>query len=567
MQYSYILHTPEKNIKIAEALPLFEVGEKKIEISPYSVEISAKAKNGYTVVEVTVSAENDADVYLSLAGEGNAEFYSFAGLCKNERIFRQSPHDVTRYHFKMERSAIPMVAAVTESGTDIFISDNPSYFENATTQHIIPEEKAFYLSSGDKGGTPNNPTSDPFGPIFHPIGKGKTHTFRFIALKSDADTLKTIRRAAFVAIEKVWGNGSDSLYRSICFASNYMHIRKNETGRSERWVVAGIEYANTQYFRDSFYQTWILGDEIANECYRALDYEFKEAENPLMYLIWSYRSFKAGKEVNRNRADMAFETVLACMDKFTADGGFYPNCREDGSFRNWFDICCYEFDDVDAYTQSLLICALESAKRMGYDIGDRKEKALARYMSLWNGEYIPMSEKKQFLAVDVALGEVLYFMLFDELFIPDEMIEKTYHKIVDGASKTPYGIKIVSAPDGSFLPVEAFGLNGYVHSGFDTIETGRYANGGSYHIYEMLFHIVAHLHGVSDAEKNMTERLFIDFDYDGATHEYMHTIKGIGVKANQGWNACIYAIWEELIRRGKATTAYFEAADKKLASI
>ena len=188
-------------------------------------------------------------------------------------------------------------------------------------------------------------------------------------------------------------------------------------------------------------------------------------------------------------------------------------------------------------------------------------------MSLWNGEYIPLSEKKQYLAVDVALGEVLYFMLFDELFIPNEMIEKTYRRIVDSEAKTPHGIKIVSAPDGSFLPVEAFGLNGYVHSGFDTIETGRYANGGSYHIYEMLFHIVAHLHGIPDAEKNMTERLFIDFDYDGATHEYMHTIKGIGVKANQGWNACIYAIWEELIRRGRATTAYFEAADKKLASI
>ena len=565
MKYSYILHTPEKNIKIADAD--LAIGEKLFSLDAYTATVKTEDVGGYLLTNVTVQAEKEADVYLSLMGEGEAELYSFAGLCKDERIFRQSPHDVTRYHFKMERSAIPMIAAVTENGTDLFMTDNPSYFDNATTQHIIPEEKTFYLSSGDKGGTPNNEKSDPFGPIFHHIDKNTTHTLRFVTIKTDADNLKTIRRAAFLAIEKVWGSGSDSLYRAMCFGSNYMHIRKNETGRSPRWVVAGIEYANTQYFRDSFYQTWILGDEIAAECYQALDYEFKDAENPLMYLIWSYRSFKAGKPVNRPRTEMALETVFTCMNKFTADGGYYANCREDGSFRNWFDICCYEFDDVDAYTQSLLICALESAKRMGYDIGDRKEKALARYMSLWNGEYIPLSEKKQYLAVDVALGEVLYFMLFDELFIPNEMIEKTYRRIVDSEAKTPHGIKIVSAPDGSFLPVEAFGLNGYVHSGFDTIETGRYANGGSYHIYEMLFHIVAHLHGIPDAEKNMTERLFIDFDYDGATHEYMHTIKGIGVKANQGWNACIYAIWEELIRRGRATTAYFEAADKKLASI
>jgi hypothetical protein len=368
-------------------------------------------------------------------------------------------------------------------------------------------------------------------------------------------------------IEKVWGSGSDSHYRAACFAGNYMHIRKNETGRSDKWVVAGIEYSNTQYFRDSFYQTLILDEYTQDQCYRALDYEFKEAENPLVYLIWSYRIFKNGKAFNKRRADQAFETVKVCMDKFTADGGYYPNCREDCSFRNWFDLCCYELDDVDAYSQSLCVCALESAKRLGYDIGDRKEKALARYCSLFNGEYIPMSEKKQFLALDVTVGEVLYYMLFDELFIPDEMVEKTYRKICDGASQTPYGLKIVSAPDGSYLPVEAFGLNGYVHSGFDTIETGRYANGGSYHIYEMLFHIAAHLHGIPDAEKNMTERLMIDLNFDGATHEYMHTVKGIGVKANQGWNAAIWAIWNELMKRGKATDAYFRAADAKLASI
>jgi hypothetical protein len=156
-------------------------------------------------------------------------------------------------------------------------------------------------------------------------------------------------------------------------------------------------------------------------------------------------------------------------------------------------------------------------------------------------------------------------MLFDELFIPDEMMEKTYRRICDGASKTPYGMKIVSAPDGSYLPLEAFGLNGYVHEAFNTIETGRYANGGSYHVYEMLFHIAAYLHHIADAEKNLTERLMIDLNFDGATHEYMHTVKGVGVKANQGWNASIYAIWEELIARGVATDAFFRAADAKMA--
>ena len=568
MNYSYILHTPEKNLTITQNIDIFsEASEKTVVCGPYTVHIDSQEKGIYRLIEITVFSNDEKEVYLSLCGEGDSQFFSCKGPCDVERLFRQSPHDVTRYQFKMQRGAIPMIASVSGDNAEIFVSDNPSYFDNATTQHFLPAEKKFFLASGDPGGAPNFPISDHFDPIYHKIGKEVSHTFRFVAFRAPVHTLKTIRREVFRMIEKVWGEKSDSIYKAVCYAGNYMHIRKNETGRSDKWVVAGIEYANTQYFRDSFYQTMILDEYMKEQCYRALDYEFKDAENPLVYLIWSYRIFQYGRPFNKKRADQAFRIMLQCMDKFTADGGYYPNCREDGSFRNWFDICCYEFDDVDAYSQGLCVCALEAAKRMGYDIGDRKEKALAKYASLFNGEYIPMSEKKQFLALDVTVGEVLYYVLFDELFIPDEMVEKTYRRICDSAAKTPYGLKIVSAPDGSYLPVEAFGLNGYVHPGFDTIETGRYANGGSYHIYEMLFHIAAHLHGVADAERNMTERLMIDLNFDGATHEYMHTVKGIGVKSNQGWNAAIWAIWNELVKRGRATDSYFRAADAKLESI
>ncbi len=570
MQYSYILHTPEKNLTLAEAVDvLCAPAQASYVAQDFLCRVTAQEKNAYRIIEMTVSAKTDAEVYLSIQGKGEGDIYSFAGLPKDERLYRQSPHNPDHYHFKMERSAVPMVAVVTGDAADFFISDNPSYFENATTQHILPAEKTFYLSSGDKGGQPNNHESDPFGPIFHAIGGEKTHTFRFIVFRAKANNLKNIRKEAFRAIEQVWGNGENSLYRSVCFASNYMHLRKNETGISDKWVVAGIEYANTQYFRDSFYQTMIFDDETQAQCFLALNGKeiSTEAENPMVYLIWTYRIFKSGKPIFRDKADMAFREVIRCMDK-KPDGGMYPNCRieEHGAFRNWFDICCYALDDVDAYTQGLCICALEAAKRLGYDIGDRKEKALARYHSLFNGEFIPLSEQKQYLAVDISVGEVLYYMLFDELFIDDEQFKKTYRKIVDGPSRTKYGIKIVSAVDGSYLPLEAYGLDGYVHPCFDTIDVGRYANGGSYHIYEMLFHIAAYLHGVPDAEDHLIHRLMIDLDYDGATHEYMHTIRGKGVKANQGWNAAIHAIWAEIMKRGRATSRFFDAADAKLES-
>jgi hypothetical protein len=158
-------------------------------------------------------------------------------------------------------------------------------------------------------------------------------------------------------------------------------------------------------------------------------------------------------------------------------------------------------------------------------------------------------------------------MLFDETFIDDEMVKQSYRAMVDSPAKTPYGVKIVAMEDGSYVPYDMYEANGKRFPYLENCEPGRYFNGGSYHFYEMLFHICAYLHNVEDAEKNMTERLMIDLDYDGATHEYMHTVRGFGGKPNQGWNAAIFAFWEELVRRGRATGAYLEAAEAKLATL
>ena len=565
MKYFYVLHTPVENY-VFPADVFAEKGEA-FSVGGFTLKAEKTRKNGYSVCDLTVSSGESAEVYLSLMGSGGEKFYSFEGECREERIFRQSPHNAERYQFKMEKSAIPMVAAVSEGEAEVFVCDNPSFFANATTQSINPGKGEFLLSSGDPGSAPNFQESDDFAPIFHNIGGKLTHTLRFIAFRAAAGTLKAVRREVYRAIEAVWGENSPSLYRATCFAGNYMHMRKNEKGTSEKWIVAGIQYANCQYFRDSFYQTLIMDAETEAECYRALTEKAAfNAENPLMCLIWSYRLMRGGREYNRALADFSFKTMIECMDKY-GDGGFYPNCTPHGDFRNWFDICAFAFDDVDAYTQGLLVCALACAEKMGYPVGGRREAAIARYLSLFNGEYIPLSEQKQYLALDVAVGEVLYHYLFGETFIPDEMFLATYRRICESAAKTPHGIKIVSAPDGSYLPVEAYGLDGYVHEGFATLDTGRYANGGSYHVYEMLFHIAAHLHGAAEAEGNLIERLMIDLDFDGATHEYMHTVRGNGVKSGQGWNAGIYSIWEDVMRRGKAGRAFFDAADKKLESI
>ena len=569
MNYSILLHTPEKTYEIVKDMKKSPCGSYRA--GGVDVALASK-KISDSVTLFTLTARGAGKCYLSLCGRGEGEFYSFNDVCTDERIFRQSPHDPELYLFAMEVSAVPMIAAVSGGVTDIFISDEPSHCDNYTTQHIIPERGEFYLSSGDPGGAPNyvkwreDARETKNEPYYHDLN-AKDHVYRFIWVKSDAKTVKRIRRDAFCAIEKTWGRGSDSIYRAMCFGANYMHIRKNETGTSDKWVVAGIQYANTQYNRDAFWQTMILSPEIERQAYLAHGKASVEcAENALFFVIWSYRVMKNGGEINRPLFEFALEKMKRELNKY-GDGRYAPTGRPDGSFRNWFDICCFEYDDADAYSQGLCVCALRAAREMGCDVGDWYEKAKAFYEKLYNGRFVQMSQKKPYLALDYSIGDLLHFLLFGETFIPDNVVRQTYAHIMNSKAKTPYGTKVVSAEDGEFLPMEAFGAYGKVHPEMAALDLGRYANGGSYHIYEMLFHIAAYVHGAPDALDNMIWRLFIDLDYDGATHEYMHTIRGNGVKANQGWNAAIYAIWETLCEEGKADVRFFHAAEEKLKTI
>lgn len=565
MTYSLLLHTENGVFTLPFSDWLTRPGTAEAECDGIRVSCRVFSVHGLIGTELTASAEMPRSCYFSVHGEGNGTLYSFDGKAEQERIFRQSPHDYTRYTFRMDGTAVPMVAVQTEK-TTIFLSDHPGYCDNDTTEHLNPEKGTFDLSSGDPGGSPNF-EGEPFAQHFHTVGGGRTHTFRFWVRECDAASLKAIRRETFLMIDAACGDACGGLYHAISFGSNYMHLRLNESGSSRFWIVPGIQYANCQYARDSFYQTWILPAEIENECYRAFRESWiPRAENPLFYLIWSYRVVKNGGKPNKELAKKAYDVMMDSLRR-GKDGAYLPNGDEHGAFRNWFDICCFEFDDVDTYSQGLCVCALLAAKELGFAVGGEYEAAKACYLSLFRDGYLPLSRKKPWLSLDVAVGDLLHALLFGETVLPDDVMLSTYRRVMTSKAVTPHGIKIVSAPDGEYLPVEAYGAYGFVHPAMAKMDLGRYANGGSYHLYEMMFHIAAHLHGAADAVDNMITRLSIDLDYDGATHEYMHTIQGNGVKANQGWNAAIYAMWDDLCRDGRGDRRFFEAAETKLRSL
>lgn len=567
MSYEILLHTPEKTIKVKEFSDISEFkGNFQTDIDGFSVKVDFEEKGIATLASIKVISQEDKKCYISLHGtKENADLFSFMRKCEKECVLRQSPHNFTRYLFKMDINTMPLIAEDSGEQVKIFISDAPAFSDNYTTQHIIPEKGEFYLSSGDPGISPNF-EGDDFSAYYHDVTAEKAHEWKFIVTTCDKNDMKSIRKAAFLAVECAFGDGdTSSVYRAMSFSGNYMHYRRNESGSSDYWIVPGIQYANCQYTRDSFYQTAILNAEMEEQCYKALrrghDTEsFHKMEYPLVYVIWSYRIKSRGGNPDKEILDECVKVVF----ENSKDGAYYPLCLETGAYHNWFDICCFERDDIDTYVQGMYITALRAAKELGYDIGDSYEKAKEKYYSLFNGEFYPLSKKKQYLALDVFVGEMLHYMLFDELFVPDDEVLKHYRKIMTSNAKTKFGTKIVADVNGDFLPMEAFGANGYIEPGMKGLDTGRYANGGSYHIYEMLFHIAAYLHGVPEALENMKWRLKVDIDYDGTTHEYMHTVRGFGGKENQGWNAFIYKIWSDIMARGKADGEFFDFAEKLL---
>ncbi len=561
MNYSIVLHKKNENVV------LFDLPEKdkSAEYDGIKVSLSVKNKNGVNVYEVKAESDVPNECYISLYGKGEGRYFSFTGEAEKEDIYRQSPHNPGKYVFKMQGSAVPMIAVIGENGTDLLISDNPAHCQNYTTQHIIPEKNEVFLSSGDKGGSPNF-EGEEFNEFYHPIDKDKPHFFRFIFLKTDAADLKQIRREAFVAIEKVWGKNTGSIYAAQCFSSNYMHYRWNENRVSDYHIVPGLEYSNTQYHRDSFWQTLILPVEMELQAYKAQTMgSLAAAERPLFYIIWSYRIAKRGGEPNKESLEFALEKVKNGLD-YVGDGRYCPKAGcPDGSFRNWFDICCFEPDDVDAYSHGLCVCALKCAVELGYtQFEPYYEKAKAYFSKLFNGEFVQLSLFKPYLCLDYAVGDILHYYLFGTTFIDDEIVEKTYSKIMNGKARTPYGTKIVALPDGEFLPLEGFMAGDRIHPEMKMHPYGEYANGGSYHIYEMLFHMDACAHKVENSLENMIWRLKVDFEFDGTTHEYMNTVTGTGHKPNQGWNAAIYAMWEEMTHDGRTDKKFLDAAEEML---
>lgn len=510
---------------------------------------------------VAIRVSGEGNCYVGVEYEGDGEVSSFSGPVTYERYVRQSPHDPGDYVLDMEKEAIPMAAVLSEGMYTAAISDQPGHCANATTQHLFP--RSFQVCSGDCGIVRGNGEKT-FSPIYHSVTAEQSHEFRLMFCRFEAHSLQEFRNRIFRGIDRVWGNGSSG-FHSVCFSGNYMHYRKNETGYSDYWVVPGIEYANYQYPRDAFWQSMILPAEMADQCYMAISPgRYRYAENGLLYLIWSYRNRKNGGRVNEESLRGALEYVTSYCRRHCYTTNLPEETEYEFRIQSWYDICAFEWDDVLTYNQGLLAVAMRAAEEMGLTPPVRWQDAAEEYRKQFNGTYFPLSRKKQCLSLDVFIGDVLFFLLFDECMLPDDMV-KTCYKYVIEHNQTPYGRKVVCGENGEFLPMEFHGAYGYVCPHQLELKPGEYAYGSSYYLYEMLFHIGGYLHHAEGAEKELIARGKLDFMIGGTFYEHINTVTGVGNKANQGWNCAIYSIWKQLMERGIADDTFFREMEAVLA--
>jgi hypothetical protein len=274
-----------------------------------------------------------------------------------------------------------------------------------------------------------------------------------------------------------------------------------------RAMLSSRVYPKATFVRDAFYGPMALNDvNLSAECYRW----FAETQNPdtgqircavpfdpnneylfqiwdddssLLFVIWA-----AWLKRNRINLDPAHAERAWSFVKTHVINDFHltpalPFCY-------WADTVQFDTPERVAHNQGLYVVALRSMLEHGWGnvVAADLDRARARYAEFFRPDFGFMTLGKDSwwadkIDISVLFPEFLLRWLYKESALPDETIRSTVDRYVPLASvykqdKTLAGLKVICAPDGSFLPPERFSvpvLNA----------PGHYQNGGYWPMYTL----------------------------------------------------------------------------------
>lgn len=475
-------------------------------------------------LEVTADSPQRFSVTFPLETVQEGECASFSGTEKARVLYDTGVRERRNQTF-------PVAMLRTSDRVLGLIADSPGLWENRCQVLIDPNARRLAVLTGDGG--------DPFTLIIKPpedardtyqyqmdgwqsLAAAETRRFTTWVFASPARNHNDAQVAAQLAVANAKGWNSSALEAILRNTSLYLLRRnlmrdENNRPRDGRYIfISGMTYGWKQRVSTGIYSALGLDDpEKTIEAYRAvfwhrMDYE----ENAQYYLIWAVLAKRAGGEVNETLVRKAYEFIRKHEKE-----GFYippplPGAPHPKGWKTYMDVLHYDDDDAPASNQGFHCGALMAAKELGLPVTEKEiEQASAAYQRIFNAKlgFMPTSLKQQdILGQDTLYGATLTYAVFGRKVLSDEQVLTHYR--TSEKVKSRYGLRVISAADGSLLP----GHN------------GEYCYGGSWFFCDSGSYLLAGVHGLpaDEVDTRLIERIKLELASNPAFNEDINTVTG-----------------------------------------
>jgi hypothetical protein len=505
-------------------------------------------------LEVSADVAQRFSVILPLDIVLEGEYASFSGPEK-ARVFC----DTVRGAAKVETFPVAMLR--TSRNVFGLAADSPGLWENRCQVLLDPPARRIAVVTGDGRAPyplvikPPEDARDTYQYLmdgWQSLAAGEKRSFTTWVFASPARNHYDAQVAAHLAVANAKGWNS-SVVETILRNTSLFLLRRNlaldanSQPREGRYIfISGPGYGWKQWVSDGFYTAMGLDDpEKTIESNRAvfwtrMDYE----DNSQYYLIWAVLMKRAGGTINLPLVRKAYE-FLRRNEK---DGLFVPpplaGSPNSKGWKTYHDVLPYDDDDSPTSNQGFHCGALLAAKELGLDVTDEDiDRSINAYRSLFNDQcgFMPTSRKmRDTLGQDTLYGATLTYAVFGKKLLTNEQV-LAHHRTSEKV-KTPYGLRVISAADGSLLP----GHNGV------------YCYGGSWFLNDAANYLLAGVHGLPAAEVDarLAERIAQEIVHVPAFNESISTLTGNPHgHVLYSWNSGYWWLRKETRRRLNQTGA------------
>ena len=496
---------------------------------------------------VTVTATADQRYYLELgwvvAVEGG--FYSFIG--KEDATKSYTPTCAGPEFGGGSYQTFPFLGCRASNTLYGIVGDSPGLWENRCFFRFDLENRTLSLANGD--GSARQVITIPrevdattvyraaFDGWQH-LESGQTQTWKTWIFASPVKTLYDVQLAAHLALANAKGFNQSGL-EAILRNTSYLLLRRNLLRpESDHLFISGVGYGWKQWVSDGFWMSRGLDDprydaqSHAAVFFERINYE----DNAQYYLIWSAIVKRAGGELDSRTVGRAYRFIR----EREQDGLFIPPrlIPDKPIMKTYHDQLPYDDDDAPSSNQGFHCGALMAAKELGFPVTDADiERAIAGYRRMFfePGGYFATSLKQtNHVGQDALYGEVLTFAVFGRRLLPDDMVRR--HLETSVRIQTPYGMRVISNPDGSLLEG---------HS-------GTYVFGGSWFLNDGANYLDGLIHGMDAkwVDEQLLWRLGKELIYMPAFHESLNTVKGLPHGHHlYSWNSGFWWLRREVRKR------------------